>query len=425
MKTLRSVMAEKIAAWRAENREILAAHGDTSVSEVTVKHLFRGMRDVPAVICDTSRVDPRTGLYVRETPVNDLLHASGESLFHLLCTGDMPDAEAERRLREDLESRAEPPDYVKEGIEGLPGDLHPMTQLSIATLMMQRESAFQDAYGSVPRSAHWEHTLEDALNLLARLPVIAANIYRRKLRGLDWIDPKPGLGFSRNFAYMLGLSDPEGQFEDFIRQFVAVHCDHEGANASVLTARITHSAMTDVFASAANAMNCLAGHIHGRANQSSVRFIRSIENRFNGAPSEAELTNYIREMLDNKRIIPGFGHAVLRGPDPRYEALSAFGRRLCPDCPVFVIAGLLEKVVTRELKDRGKVANPYPNIDAISGVLLHHFGMTEHAFYTVMFSVAQTIGLCAQLIIESGLMAALFRPRSVTREQLREMAAGK
>jgi citrate synthase len=425
MKTLRSVMAEKIAAWRGENRELLAAHGDTSISDVTVKHLFRGMRDVPAVICDTSRVDPRTGLYVREIPVNDLLRASGESLFYLLCTGDMPDADAERRLREDLEKRAGLPGYVKDGIEGLPDDLHPMTQLGIAALMMQRESAFQYAYGSVPRNEHWEYTLEDALNLLARLPVVAANIYRRKLRGLDWIDPKPGLGFSRNFAYMLGLSDPEGRFEDFIGRFVAVHCDHEGANASVLTARITHSAMTDVFASAANAMNCLAGHIHGRANQASVRFIRAIEERFDGAPTEAELTDYIRDMLDNKRIIPGFGHAVLRGPDPRYEALSAFGQRLCPDCPVFVIARLLEKVVTRELKERGKVANPYPNIDAVSGVLLHYFGMTEHAFYTVMFSVAQNLGICAQLVIESGLTAALFRPRSVTRDQVREVAGRK
>ncbi len=417
-------MAQKIAAWREENKKLLAAHGDTSISKVTVKHLFRGMRDVPAVICDTSRVDPHTGLYVREIPVNDLLHASGESLFYLLCTGEMPDADAERRLRKDLESRAELPGYVRNAIEGLPDDLHPMTQLSIATLTMQRESAFQDAYGSVPRNEHWEYMLEDALNLLARLPVVAANIYRRKLRGRDWTDPKPGLGFSRNFAYMLGLSDPAGHFEDFIRQFVAVHCDHEGANASVLTARITHSAMTDVFASAANAMNCLAGHIHGRANQTSVRFIRAIEERFNGTPTEAELTDFIREMLDNKRIIPGFGHAVLRGPDPRYEALSAFGRRLCPDCSVFTIARLLEKVVTRELKERGKVANPYPNIDAISGVLLHYFGMTEHAFYTVMFSVAQNLGTCAQLVIESGLTAALFRPRSVTREQVWEMVGG-
>ncbi len=424
MKTLRSVMAQKIDAWRGENKALLAAHGDSPISGVTVKHLFRGMRDVPAVICDTSRVDPQTGLYVREIPVNDLLHASGESLFYLLCTGETPDAETERHLREDLESRAGLPDHVKDGIEQLPDDLHPMTQLSIATLMMQRGSAFQDAYGSIPRSEQWEPMLEDALNLLARLPVIAANIYRRKLRGRGWIEPKPGLGFSGNFAYMLGLSDPGGHFEDFIRQFVAVHCDHEGANASVLTARITHSAMTDVFASAASAMNCLAGHIHGRANQTSVRFIRAIEDRFNGAPTEEELTDYIREMLDKKQIIPGFGHAVLRGPDPRYAALASFGQRLCPDCSVFVIARLLEEVVTRELKERGKVANPYPNIDAISGVLLHYFGMTEHAFYTAMFSVAQNLGLCAQLVIESGLMAALFRPRSVTREQVREMVGG-
>jgi citrate synthase len=423
MKTLRTVMAEKMDVWRAENRNLMQAFGERPVSRVTVKDLFRGMRGVTAVVCDTSRVDPEAGLFIRERPVSDLLHCSGESIFYLLCTGELPDAKAERSLREEIESRSELPNYVREGIENLPDGLHPMALLSIATLMMQRESAFQAAYArGVPRDRYWESMLEDALDLIARLPVIAAGIFRRKLRGLDGLDPQPGLGFSNNFVRMLGLSDPEGRFEAYIRRFVVVHSDHEGANASVLTARITHSALTDVFAAVSGAMNCLAGHLHGRANQESIQFILDIEERFHGIPDEADLAVFIREHLDNRRIIPGFGHAVLRGPDPRYRALSEFGRRLCPDCAVFAIAGLLEKVATAELKSRGKVGNPYPNIDAISGALLHYFGMTEHAFYTVMFSVAQSLGLCAQLVIESGLTAALFRPRSVTREQVRRLA---
>ncbi len=423
MEALRSILAEKIAAWRTENKHLIQTLGGNAVSEVTVKDLFRGMRGVPVVVCDTSRVDPEAGLFIRERPVNDLLHCSGEALFYLLCTGELPEAAVEQALREEIDRRSKLPDDIRKMIEDLPEDLHPMAQLSIATLMMQRESAFQAAYGrGVPRSEYWESMLEDALNLLARLPVVAAGIYRRKLRGLDWIEPQAGLGFSINFARMLGLSSPDGHFEEFIRQFVVVHSDHEGANASVLTARITHSALTDVFAAASGAMNCLAGHLHGRANQESIQFILEIEQRFDGIPTEADLTAFIREQLDNKRIIPGFGHAVLRGPDPRYHALSQFGRQLCPDCAVFAIAGLLEKVVTSELKSRGKVQNPYPNIDGISGALLHYFGMTEHAFYTVMFSVAQSLGLCAQLVIESGLTAALFRPRSVTREQVRRLA---
>lgn len=424
MEALRSILAEKIAAWRTENKDLIQNFGNSPVSQVTVKNLFRGMRGVPAVICDTSRVDPEAGLLIRKRPVNDLLHCSGEALFYLLCTGELPDAAVEQALREEIERRSKLPDDIRKGIEGLPDDLHPMAQLSIATLMMQRGSAFQAAYAQgVPREQYWEYMLEDALNLLARLPFIAAGIFRRKLCGLDWIDPRPGLGFSTNFARMLGLSDPQAHFDSFIRQFVVVHSDHEGANASVLTARITHSAMTDVFAAASGAMNCLAGHLHGRANQESIQFVLEIEQRFNGIPTESGLTAFIREQLDNKRIIPGFGHAVLRGPDPRYQALSKFGQKLCPDCAVFAIAGLLEKVVTAELKARGKVQNPYPNIDAISGPLLHYFGMTEHSFYTVMFSVAQSLGLCAQLVIESGLMAPLVRPRSMTREQVRNIAA--
>ena len=224
---------------------------------------------------------------------------------------------------------------------------------------------------------------------------------------------------------MLGLTDPAGHFETFIRRFIAVHCDHEGANASVLAARITGSALSDLYYCVSTAMNCLSGPIHGRANQESLHFILDIENRFGPLPDEAALEAHIRNLLDAKRIIPGFGHAVLRAPDPRYEAIADFGKRLCPDCSVFAIAEQLNRIVTRELKRRGKVLNPYANIDGISGVLLHYFGMTETSFYTVMFSVAQALGICAQLVIEIALLRPIFRPRSVTTAWIRETAGGE
>lgn len=415
MQDLQTVLEPLVEGWRQERRELLARRGEERLAEVKVKDLFRGMRGVPAVICDTSTVDPQRGLFIRGLPVNELLNRSGEALFFLLLTGREPSAGEERVLIKELDDRAVVPEKTLELVDQIGDSLHPMTALSMATLSLQRESAFQAAHRrGVARDELWEHDLDDALRLIAAVPVIAARIYRKSLCGVDPIERPRGVGFSKAYAAMLGLPDPQGDFAEFIRQFVVVHADHEGANASVLAARVTHSTMSDLYYAQSSAMNCLAGPLHGRSNQESIQMILEIEDRFGGVPSREELRRYVGERLDAGRIIPGFGHAVLRDRDPRYDALLQMGKHLCRECGPFAIAEALEEVVTTELRARGKAASPYPNIDGISGALLHYFGMTEYAFYTVMFSVAQMLGLTAQLVLERALGAPLFRPRSIT-----------
>lgn len=417
MRDLKTVLEPLVAQWRQERRELLERRGEEPIAQVKVKDLFRGLRGVPAVICDTSTVDPQRGLFIRGAPVNELLDRSGEALFFLLLTGREPSAGEERALIKELDDRAVVPEATLALVDQLGDSLHPMTALSMATLSLQRESAFREAHRrGVARAELWEHDLDDALRLIAVVPVIAARIYRESLCDAAPIVRPRGLGFSDAFATMLGLPDPSGDFAAFIRQFVAVHADHEGANASVLAARVTHSTMSDLYYAQSSAMNCLAGPLHGRSNQESIQMILEIERRFGGVPSRDELRRHIGEMLDAGRVIPGFGHAVLRDRDPRYDALLQMGKRLCRECGPFAIAEALENVVTTELRARGKAANPFPNIDGISGALLHYFGMTEYAFYTVMFSVAQMLGLTAQLVLERAFGAPLFRPRSLDRD---------
>ncbi len=415
MANLKETLEEKIPLWRSAARELLKENADTVVSRITVKQLFKGWRGVNAVLCDTSYVDPKDGLYIRGIPVLELIDRSAEEIFFLLCTGELPSPEALQALENDIQSRAEVPKYVWRTLMKLPEDTHPMTMLSIAMLAMQRESVFLKRYNEgMAKTDRWEATLEDALNIIARLPVVAATIYRVGIQKKEFIPPQPGLNFSDNFANMLGIEDPNSTFKEFVKRFVVVHSDHEGANASVLTSRVVNSSLSDLYYSISGAMNSLAGPLHGLANQESVKFVQTIETEFGGVPEKAALKDYTWNLLQSGKVIPGFGHAVLRFHDPRYTALFDFGKTICPNDTVFRIVEMLGNVVPPLLKKQGKAKNPYPNIDGISGALLYHFGMTDLGYYTVMFSVAQILGICAQLIAERAVFGSIFRPKSVT-----------
>ena len=415
MKNLHDTLAEKIPQWRSEIRELLEKNGNTVISTITLEQLLKGMRGVNAVLCDTSYVDPEEGLFIRGLPMLSLMERSAEEIFFLLCTGELPGAAALQQLQEELSRRAEVPPYVWQMFDSMPDDTHPMVLLSAAMLAMQRESHFTRRYNQgLSREDHWEATLEDALDIIARLPVIAAQIYRTRLLGKAPIASAAGLGFADNFAHMLGLNDPDGTFRAFLKQFIIVHSDHEGANASVLTSRIVNSSLSDLYYSISGSMNSLAGPLHGLANQESVKFVLAIQERFAGVPDAAALSAYVWDYLSAGNVIPGFGHAVLRSDDPRYRALYDFGKRVCPENPVFRIVELLGEVVPPLLKKQGKAKNPYPNIDGISGALLYHFGITDLQFYTVMFSTAQVLGICAQLISTRAIGTSIFRPKSVT-----------
>lgn len=424
MADLKQTLKNKIPRWREDIRKLLAAHADTIVSSITLGQLFKGLRGVEAVVCDTSFVDPQQGLLIRGIPVLELIDRSAEEIFFLLCTGELPDPAALEALRQDLEKRAEVPEYVWKMIESMPGDTDPMSLMSMAMVAMQRESVFLKRYSEgMPREQHWEATLEDALNIIARLPVISAGIYRGRILKKDMHPPKAGNGFMENFAHMLGVSDPQGHFGEFIRRFVVVHSDHEGANASVLTSRIVNSSLSDLYFSIAAAMNSLSGPLHGLANQESVKFVLEILKKFNGVPEAGALREYVWQWLQAGRVIPGFGHAVLRNKDPRYLALFELGKKVCPDHPVFRTVELLGEVAPPLLRKQGKAQNPYPNIDGISGALLYAFGIKELNYYTAMFSTSQILGICAQLIINRAIYSPIIRPRSVTTQWLKSFVS--
>jgi citrate synthase len=289
---------------------------------------------------------------------------------------------------------------------------------------MQNEARFPDAYhGDTPREKYWEVMLEDVLDLMARLPVIGAYIYRSKYKEGDIIPSDDKLSFGADFAHMMGIEEP---YDDVMRMYFIIHADHESGNVSAHTTHLVGSALSDAYYSYSAGMDGLAGPLHGLANQEVLRWIQNLREEVgDGVPTKQEIEDYCWDTLEQGKVIPGYGHAVLRKTDPRYTAQREFALEHMSDDPLFKIVDRLYKVVPDILEEQGKAKNPWPNVDAHSGVIQWHYGVREYDFYTVLFGIGRALGVLSNLVWDRALLYPLERPKCVTTEMLEEMAGVK
>jgi len=424
MKKLKQKFEEKINESRIRVKELVSNYGDKVVGEISLRQIYSGMRGMLSMVTETSKLDPDEGIRFRGyslPEIQDVLpRAKGsnqplpEGMFYLMLIGELPTEKDVKLISVELEERSIVPNYVFDVINNLPKSMHPMTQFSIAILTLRNESKFSEAYKSgVSKKDYWESVFEDSLNLIAKLPRIAAYIYRRNYHNDQHIKPKKGLDWSANFAHMLGFSDSE--FTDLIRLYMTIHSDHEGGNVSAHASHLVGSALSDAYLSFSAGMNGLAGPLHGLANQEVVRWLLSMQKDLGGGlPSREEIAEYVQKTLDSGNVIPGFGHAVLRKTDPRYTAQREFALKYLPDDELFLLVSRVFEVVPPILEATGKVKNPWPNVDAHSGVLLLKYGMKEYDFFTVLFGVSRSLGIMAQLIWSRALGMPIERPGSTT-----------
>lgn len=428
---IKEAFATKLPAAIAEVKEVRAKYGEMALGEVTVNQVYGGMRGLKCMSYETSLLDTESGIRFRGLTIPDcqeqLPKAKGgteplpESLFWLLLTGDVPsDAEVDH-LRADLASRAKVPEAVNRAIDALPTTLHPMSQLSIAVLALQEDSVMAAEYAKgTTKALYWEHYLEDTLTLIARLPEVAARIYRRSFKDGTFIPSDPeNLDMSANYARMMGFDDPA--FDELMRLYLTIHTDHEGGNVSANAIRLVGSALSDPYLSFSAGVNGLAGPLHGLANQEVLKWLIELKEKLEGRPATHEnLTELCWETLNSGKVIPGFGHAVLRQTDPRYMCQREFALKHLPDDEMFQLVSTLYDVVPAVLTEQGKVKNPWPNVDAHSGVLLRSYGLTESNYYTVLFAVSRAIGPLANMVLDRALGLPLTRPKSISTKWIKE-----
>ncbi len=431
METLKNKFASRALLMGDSIKKIIKETGTMEVGKVNVAQLYGGMRGVKSLVTETSSLDPEEGIRFRGYSIPQLrellpkapdgVEPLPEGLFYLMLLGEMPTEEDVRIISDDWSRRGELPKHVYTVLDSLPVDMHPMTQFSIGIMALQTESEFTKAYrDGISKKQYWDPMFEDSMTCIARAPRVAAYIYNRKYRDNKQIEADPSLDWAANFAHMLGFKD-DG-FKKLMRLYLTIHADHEGGNVSAHTTHLVGSTLSDAYLSFAAGMNGLAGPLHGLANQEVVRWILQMREELGGGmPTKEQIGEYVKKTLASGKVVPGYGHAVLRKPDPRYTAQMEFCKENMPDDELVKIVWMIFEVVPPILEAAGKVKNPWPNVDAHSGALLLHYGMEEYDFYTVLFGVSRGLGVLASLCWDRALGLSIERPKSVTTEWVKQV----
>ena len=351
--------------------------------------------------CWTSKVDPQAGVTYVGYPVAELARLPAESVIFLLFQKHLPSEEEAAAFRREIAERAPVAGEVFGALEGLPRAGSPMEWFCSAIQVL----------GMTGKTGDYR---EDVLNLVARVPAVLAALFRIREGWGPLIASEPERGYVANFVQMLGV--PGGDDAALTRLLgihYVLHMDHGGGNLSTFVGKAVASSLADTYQAMASAMNGLAGPRHGMANQDCFAMVREIDSE-----DEAEVERKLRERIAGGQLIYGFGHAVLREEDPRAQVQFEVGDEICPTDHYFRVVKALRRAGVKVLKENAKVADPYPNVDLVSGSLLHAVGFTRPEYYTTLFGWARVAGIGAQIVDERGRFrdgrgVPIYRPRYV------------
>ncbi len=431
MSVLKTKLYEKILEHRPRTTRLLKEFGDQVIGQVTVEQAIGGMRGVKSLVTDISYLDPMEGIRYRGYTLPEVFEKLPkpegaempyvEALYYLFLTGEIPTQDEMKDVLTDFANRRAIPRYVWDIIDAFPSESHPMAILSAAVMVLQRESRFNIAYQEgTSKMDYWDSTYEDATNLMAKMPLIGAYIYNKLYhpqKGHRYPDSKLDLG--GNFAYMMGKDKP---YDDVARMYFILHADHESGNVSAHTGHLVASALSDIYYATSAMINGLAGPLHGLANQEVLSWLQGLNKQMGGkVPSTEEMKKYVWDTLNGGQVIPGYGHAVLRKTDPRYSIQRDFCLKNMPDDALFGLVSRLYEVVPDILREQGKAKNPWPNVDAQSGVVQWFYGITEYDFYTVLFAIGRSVGVLSNIVWDRALGYSLERPKSLTTGMIEDM----
>jgi citrate synthase len=356
--------------------------------EITKDNLETGLRGYPVGYCTTSSVDPMKGLFYVGRPVSEIDHWEPEKVIYLLCYGKEGNSEEVAKFSQELRQRAKCSPELIRHIEQLPRSGHPMKLFSAALLLA---GIFEG------RNKY----REDCLNLIAKIPEIAATIINHHAGWGRTKPSQPHLGYMENFTQMLNVPDGDtDQLTHAFKLFNILHYDHGGGNLSAFVGKAVASGLEDLYGSISAAMCALAGPRHGKANQDCLIFVQSLLEELGENATADEVEAAIRNKLAKNELIFGFGHAVLRVEDPRATLLYQVAQQYYPDHPLVKMAALLRESGSKVLKENSKISDPYSNVDAISGIVLTAAGFPYPQYFTVLFGMARVVGISRQIVYE-------------------------
>lgn len=356
--------------------------------EITKDNLETGMRGYPVGYCTTSQVDPNKGLSYCGKPVHDIAFWNPEQAIYLLYHGKEGSPEEVKAFSKDLQKRAKLNPEVIKHIKLLPRTGHPM-KLFVNSLLI---------CGMYEGTGNYK---EDCLNLIAKIPELVATVINFHAGWGETPVSKPELGYMENFTQMLNVPNANKEELNFIfKLFNVMHIDHGGGNLSTFVGKAVASGLEDMYGSIASAMLALAGPRHGRANQDCLEFVQGILKELGPDATPKQMEDLIRRKLANNELVFGFGHAVLRVEDPRATIFYDLAAKKYPNHPYVKITKLLRTEGSKVLKENPKIADPYPNVDAVSGTILSAANFEYPDYFTVLFGLARAVGIAIQIVYE-------------------------
>lgn len=448
---LKQVLQDLIPQRKHDILELKKNYGNVKIGDITIGSVIGGMRGNASMFWQGTSLDPYEGIKFQGKTIGDcqrLLPKSPkdsngkgnflpESMLWLLMTGEVPSAQQALHLSAELATRGRQlPDYTDKLMSNLPSGMHPMTQLAIGLASMNKGSEFARKYekGDIGKNEYWEYVFDDSINLIAALPQLTGKIYSNIVAGGKPLGQfREDRDWSYNICSLLGMTSGDScnrqnldgkQSEDFVnlmRLYTGIHVDHEGGNVSAHTTHLVGSALSDPYLSYSSGIMGLAGPLHGLAAQEVVRFLTEMNTLISSPQCGREIEQYLWKLLRCKRVIPGYGHAVLRKADPRFIAMLDFAKarpeEFAQDKNVILMEKLSE-IAPKVLKEHGKTKNPYPNVDSASGILFYHYGVTELLFFTVIFGCSRSMGPLTQLVWDRALGLPIERPKSLDLKSL-------
>jgi len=363
------------------------------MSSLITNHAPKGLEGVVATNSSICYIDGDRGvLAYRGIDIHELAERSNfEETCYLLWFGRLPKSTELENLQQRLAEERHLDPAIIEFLRNVPKQALPMDVLRTAVSAL----AFYDPDGK--KNDH-ESNVNKAIRLTSQIAMIVA-AYDRVRKGKDVVAPDRTLSHSANFLLQLNDSKPSATAERALDVALILHADHE-LNASTFAARVTAATLSDMHSAITSAMGALKGPLHGGANEAVFRILATIER------DQIDPVEYVRNMLAQKKKVPGFGHRVYHTEDPRATHLRAMSRDLGKSCGQpqwFEMSDKIEHFVKAEKKLNA-------NVDFYSASTYHTLGIDDDLF-TPVFAVSRISGWAAH-VIEQLDDNRLIRPRA-------------
>ena len=351
----------------------------------------KGLEGIVATQSAISSIIDDTLTYVGYD-IDDLAeNASFEEVVYLLWHQRLPKSAELAELKQQLADNMAIPQPVLDHFKTYPiNDVHPMAALRTAISLL-------GLYDESAEDMSDEANYQKAIELQAKIATIVT-AFSRIRKGQEPVAPKSDLGYAANFLYMLTGEEPQDIAIEAFNKALVLHADHE-LNASTFTARVCVATLSDMYSGVTAAIGALKGPLHGGANEQVMKMLMEIG-------SEENVESYIREKLDNKEKIMGFGHRVYRKGDPRAKHLREMSKKLTSlrgEEKYYNMSEKIESIVTGE-------KNLPPNVDFYSASVYHSLDI-DHDLFTPIFAVSRISGWVAH-ILEQYSNNRLIRPRA-------------